>query len=236
MKSFGAGMIVFPHGIHVDRDGNVWVTDGKDNSCRRAADGAAMPRRATPPPPAAKPVGHQVFKFSPEGKLLMTLGKAGVRGNPPEALTEPNDVITAPNGDIFVAEGHGGQNANAAPDTVARISMFTRTASSSVVGQAGIGPGEFRTPHSLAFDSRGRLFVADRGNVRHADLRSGREVSRGDEAVQPPERHLHRQERHAVRRRLGVEPTTSTRHGGAACASAAPRISKPMYLHPGSRR
>jgi len=108
-----------------------------------------------------------VIKFSPEGKVLMTIGKAGVAGNPPEALTEPNDVVTAPNGDIFVAEGHSGQNANAAPDTVARISKFTKDGKFiKSWGKLGSAPGEFRTPHSLAFDSRGRLFVADRGNVR----------------------------------------------------------------------
>jgi sugar lactone lactonase YvrE len=95
------------------------------------------------------------------------LGKPGVRGNPPDALTEPNDVIVAPNGNIIVAEGHGGQNANAKPDTVARISIFNSDGKYiRSWGKLGSGPGEFRTPHGLAFDSRGRLFVADRGNVR----------------------------------------------------------------------
>jgi len=99
--------------------------------------------------------------------VLMTIGKAGVAGNPPDALTEPNDVVTAPNGDIFIAEGHSGQNANATPDTVARISKFTKDGKFvKSWGKLGSGPGEFRTPHGLAFDSRGRLFVADRGNVR----------------------------------------------------------------------
>ena len=164
VTSFGAGMIAFAHGIYVDRDGNIWVTDANDNR-PRPARGAAP---GTPPPaPPAKLVGHQVIKFSPEGKVLMTLGKAGVAGNPPDALTEPNDVVTAPNGDIYVAEGHSGQNNNAPPDTVARISKFTKDGKFiKSFGKLGSGPGEFRTPHSLAFDSRGRLFVADRGNVR----------------------------------------------------------------------
>ena len=164
VKSFGAGMIAFAHGIHVDRDGNIWVTDASDNRprpARGAADG-------TPPPaPPARLVGHRVIKFSPDGKVLMTLGKAGVAGDPPGALTEPNDVITAPNGDILVAEGHAGQNANAPPNTVARISRFTGDGKFiKSFGKLGTAPGEFRTPHGLAFDSRGRLFVADRGNVR----------------------------------------------------------------------
>jgi sugar lactone lactonase YvrE len=164
VKSFGAGMIAFAHGIHVDRDGNVWVTDANDNRARPARGAAA----GTPPPAQpAKLVGHQVIKFSPDGKVLLTLGKAGVAGNPPEALTEPNDVVTAPNGDIFVAEGHSGQNQNAPPDTVARISKFTKDGTFvKSWGKLGSAPGEFRTPHGLAFDSRGRLFVADRGNVR----------------------------------------------------------------------
>jgi sugar lactone lactonase YvrE len=163
VKSFGAGMIAFAHGMHVDRDGNIWVTDASDNR-PRPARGAAP---GTPSSPPATLVGHQVIKFSPDGKVLMTIGKAGVAGNPPEALTEPNDVVTAPNGDIFVAEGHSGQNANATPDTVARISKFTKDGRFiKSWGKLGSAPGEFRTPHALAFDSRGRLFVADRGNVR----------------------------------------------------------------------
>src|SRR6185503_18857535 len=164
VKSFGAGTIAFAHGIYVDRDGNIWVTDANDNR-PRPARGAAP---GTPAPAApAKLVGHQVIKFSPEGKVLMTLGKAGVAGNPPEALTEPNDVVVAPNGEIYVAEGHSGQNANAGPETIARISKFTKDGKFiKSWGKMGSGPGEFRTPHSLAFDSRGRLFVADRGNVR----------------------------------------------------------------------
>jgi hypothetical protein len=168
VKSFGAGMIAFAHGIYVDRDGNVWVTDANDNK-PTAGRGRGRSAEAPPPPAPTAPatVGHQVIKFSPDGKVLLKLGKAGVAGNPPEALTEPNDVVTAPNGDIFVAEGHAGQNQNAPPDTVARISKFDKNGKFiKSWGKLGSGPGEFRTPHSLAFDSRGRLFVADRGNVR----------------------------------------------------------------------
>jgi sugar lactone lactonase YvrE len=163
VKSFGAGMIAFAHGIFVDRDGNIWVTDGADNRPRPARGAPA----GTVAPTPAKLVGHQVIKFSPDGKVLMTIGKAGVAGNPPEALTEPNDVVVAPNGDIFVAEGHAGQNNNAPPGTIARVSKFTKDGRFITSwGTLGSAPGQFRTPHALAFDSRGRLFVADRGNVR----------------------------------------------------------------------
>lgn len=147
LKSFGAGMILFPHGFHVDRDGNVWVTDARGN-----AEGTK---------------GHQVFKFSPQGKLLMTLGKAGVAGNGRDTLNEPCDVITAPNGDIFVADGHSGQTENPPPNMTGRIVKFNKDGKYlKEWGKLGSAPGEFRTPHALAFDSRGRLFVADRGNHR----------------------------------------------------------------------
>jgi sugar lactone lactonase YvrE len=156
--------MVFPHGIHVDRDGNVWVTDGQDNLPRRRPGQAAD----TPLPPApATIVGHQVHKFSPDGKLLMSLGKPGGNqpGQPadPASFYQPNDVITYPNGDILVAEGHG----NAAPST-ARLVRFDKNGKFlREFGKMGTGTdGEFMQPHGLAFDSKGRLFVADRSNNR----------------------------------------------------------------------
>jgi DNA-binding beta-propeller fold protein YncE len=142
VTSFGAGLFVVPHGIDVDRDGNIWVTD--------AVDGLDAPR--------AK--GHQVFKFSPEGKLLLTIGKAGVPGNGPDAFNRPSDVLVAPNGDVFVADGHGGPS-NARIVKFNAEGKFIKT-----WGQKGSGPGEFDTPHSLAMDSQGRLFVADLRNFR----------------------------------------------------------------------
>jgi len=156
LASFGRGMFIFPHGIHVDRDGNVWVTDGR---------AASKEELAKFPNEAGK--GHTVRKFSPDGKVLLTLGKpgVGVRGN--DTFNEPNDVITAPNGDIFVSDGHSGQNPTATPDTNARIVKFTRDGKFvKEWGKFGSGPSEFRTPHALAMDSQGRLFVADRGNHR----------------------------------------------------------------------
>jgi len=162
VKSFGAGMIVFPHGIHVDRDGNIWVTDGRDNLPTRGRGAAAD---APLPPPPDKIVGHQVIKYSPDGKVLMTLGKAGGNrpGEPadPSSFYQPNDVITNANGDIFVVEGHG-DNA-----TVQRLAKFDKTGKFiKETGKRGSAPGEFIQPHALAFDSKGRLFVADRSNNR----------------------------------------------------------------------
>jgi DNA-binding beta-propeller fold protein YncE len=156
LKSFGGGMFIFPHKMYVDRDGNVWVVD------MRGANERELKKS-----PEAKGKGHTVVKFSPEGKVLLTLGRAGVAGNPPDALTEPCSVVVAANGDIFITEGHSGQAVNAPPDTVARISRFTKDGKFiKSFGKWGSGPVEFRTPHDIAMDSQGRLFVADRGNMR----------------------------------------------------------------------
>lgn len=162
VKSFGVGLMIFPHGIHVDRDGNIWVTDGQDNLPRRPR---GAPADAPLPPPPAKLIGHQIFKFSPEGKLLMTLGKAGGnqpgQAQDPASFYQPNDVITNAAGEIFVCEGHGG------PDAIARVSKFSKDGKFvKAWGKKGSAPGEMDQPHALAWDSKGRLFVADRSNNR----------------------------------------------------------------------
>jgi len=139
VKSFGEGMIVQAHGMTVDRDGNVWVTDAQ------IKDGK----------------GNQVLKFSPDGKLLMALGKAGVAGGGTDVFSGPCDVAIASNGDIFVADGH------IADVPVNRIMKFSKDGKFiKAWGKRGSGPGEFDTPHSIAIDSRGRIFVADRSNSR----------------------------------------------------------------------
>ena len=147
LTSFGAGLFVLPHGIHVDADGNVWVTDSQGN--------------------AAGTKGHQVIKFSPEGDELMRLGVAGQPGSGPGQLNEPCDVITAPNGDIFVSDGHSGQSPDPPAGATGRILKFAPDGTFiKEWGEIGFRPGQFRTPHAMEFDSQGRLFVADRGNHR----------------------------------------------------------------------
>ncbi len=154
VRSFGGGMFVWPHGIHVDGDGNVWVTDARAASVEELKNFPGEDKK-----------GSVVVKFSPEGKVLLTLGKPGVRGNPPEALTDPTDVVTDPgNGDVYVAESHTDV---ADPNLAARISVFDKNGKFlRSIGKTGTGPGEFRTPHALEFDSKGQLVVTDRHNHR----------------------------------------------------------------------
>ena len=163
LKSFGSGMFIAPHGIYVDKDDNIWVTDYQDNAPLpqggrgRAAGRGAPPEGPIGPPPGATK-GHQVFKFSNDGKLLMAIGKPGGAAEP-ECCYAPNDVIVAKNGDIFISEGHGAGN----------NIIFKFEKEGKLVkhwGKLGTGAGEFDQPHSLAFDSKGRLYVADRNNNR----------------------------------------------------------------------
>ena len=155
LANFGGGLMMTPHGIDVDAEGNVWVTDFAGNE-----EGTK---------------GHQVHKFSPEGELLMSLGVPGQTGSDGAHFSQPNDVIVAPDVSIFVSDGHNGQGmitneelaeGRARGDT-ARIMKFAPDGTFiKQWGQLGLEHGEFRTPHAMEFDSKGRLWVADRGNHR----------------------------------------------------------------------
>lgn len=152
VASFGAGLMIQPHGLHVDPDGNVWVTDAQ------GPDGLDPHREGK---------GHVAMKFSPQGELLMTLGTPGVGAAGRDTLDQPCDVVVAHDGTIYVADGHGGQLPGAGPHTTARVVKFAPDGSYLAEwGSHGSGPGQFRTPHAIDLDSRGRVVVADRGNDR----------------------------------------------------------------------
>jgi streptogramin lyase len=157
LKSFGARLFVFPHKIYQDRDGNLWVVD------MRTYNKAELIKH-----PNAPPAGHTVTKLDQDGRVLLTIGTPGAAGHPAEGkLTEPCSIVQAPNGDLLITEGHSGQQPTATPDTVARISRFKSDGTFiRSFGKWGAGPVEFKTPHDIAIDAQGRLFVADRGNHR----------------------------------------------------------------------
>jgi DNA-binding beta-propeller fold protein YncE len=143
-RAFGGGLFIWPHGIDVDRDGNVWVTDAV----------------ATNRIPKGDKRGHIVVKFSPAGKVLLTLGAGGQEGSGPDHFTSPSDVVVSPGGDVFVADGHGETGNN-------RIVKFSKDGTFvKAWGKSGWAPGEFHSIHAIAMDSRGRIFVGDRGNNR----------------------------------------------------------------------
>jgi len=138
LKAFGERMFVFPHGAAVDADGNLWVTDARGE----------------------QGIGHQVFKFSPDGRVLMTLGQKGVSGSGPALFDQPTDVAVSASGDVFVTDSHRNGKNN-------RVVRFTKDGRYvKEWGRKGSGPGELSEPHTIAIDSRGRLFVGDRENNR----------------------------------------------------------------------
>ena len=147
LQAFGSGMFAFPHGIHVDRQGNVWVTDPLP------ADGRG----------SGGNVGQQVTKFNQNGDILMQLGTRMVKGRGTNTFSAPSDVVVGDNGDIFVADGH-------ATNTNERIVKFDRNGKYIMEwGVPGFGPcgtNQFSSLHALELDSQGRLFVADRDNNR----------------------------------------------------------------------
>ena len=138
LASWGQGMFLFPHGATVDRENNLWVTDARGDDV----------------------IGHQVFKFNPDGKVLMTLGRKGVSASGRDGFDQPTDVLVLANGDILVADSHRNGRNN-------RIVRFTREGKYvGEFGTKGSGPGQISEPHTIAIDSRGRLFVGDRENNR----------------------------------------------------------------------
>jgi len=137
LDAFGVGLVGRPHGFDVDHEGNMWMTDV-----------ALVPDE----------MGAAVTKLSPTGEVLMTLGTPGVVGQGPDRFNRPSAVEVAPNGDIYVGDGEGPNN---------RIVRFAPDGSYiGEWGATGSEPGNFSTPHDIAIDAQGRVFVGDRGNNR----------------------------------------------------------------------
>lgn len=142
LRSFGAGMIYWPHGIYVDREGDVWVADAVGYG----------------PEPEGR--GHEIIKFNPGGEVLMRLGEKGNPGRSQTQFTRPSDMLVAPDGSIFVVDGHHADGNN-------RVVKFATDGTYLLEwGETGTADGQFRDPHALAMDSQGRLFVGDRANSR----------------------------------------------------------------------
>ncbi len=118
------------HHIKLDADGNVWLADFR---------------------------GHVVQKYSPAGKLLLTLGEAGQSGCDESHFAGPTDMAFVPNGDVFISDGYGNR----------RVVHFDKQGHFvKAWGEEGTEPGQFALPHAIAADSQGRLYVADRNNAR----------------------------------------------------------------------
>jgi hypothetical protein len=154
LKSFGAGLFAYPHGFTVDDDGNIWTTDVNDaetvlGMSARNADGVVM--------------GQEVLKMNADGKILMVLGKEGVAGNGPDTFDRPTGVAIAPNGDIFVADGHRPNKFG-----TSRIVKFAKDGRFiKTWGHKGAAPGDFDEPHDIFLGgSQNRIYVADRRNSR----------------------------------------------------------------------
>ncbi len=140
IKDIGAGLFVVPHNIRIDKDGNLWVTDtgvSKDGK------------------------GAQITKLSPDGKVLLKLGKAGIAATGPDTFFAPSDIAFGRNGDMFVVDSH---SPNCAPSRIIKLDKNGKFIKEW--GHAGTNPGDTLCPHSITTDSKGRLFVADRNNNR----------------------------------------------------------------------
>jgi sugar lactone lactonase YvrE len=154
LRRFGVGLFAHPHGFTVDRNGNIWTTDSNAEETilgmpAKNAQGVA--------------IGQTVLKISPEGKVLMTLGRPGVSGSGPDLFDRPTGVAIAASGDIFVSDGHSPNKSNSA-----RIVKFTKDGKFiKTWGRLGSEPGNFREPHDLYVGgSKGYVYVADRQNNR----------------------------------------------------------------------
>lgn len=167
VKSFGKGSIGFPHGLFVDKRGNVWVTDGAPDGDPRAAASAR------------KHMGHTVMKFSPDGRVLLTIGTPGVPGADATHMNGPTGVVVQDDGTIWVTDGHGSAQTGANKDNMYgsrggnnRLIEFSPEGKfirqwGGGKGSEGSQPLQFNDPHGIELDpATGNMYIADRGNQR----------------------------------------------------------------------
>ena len=186
VDSYGAGMFAFPHGFALDREGYLWVTEGGAHGDARGALGESMG------------MGHQIFKLTRQGEVVMTIGEAGMHGDDETHFNGPSGVAIAPSGDIWVADGHRGGNN--------RIVKLTSNGTFVLAVGGGVGsesrePARFSDPHDIKIDSRGRRLRRRPGQQPHPGLRRRRRPALHLDAVRQAQRPLHRRERHPVRGR-----------------------------------
>jgi NHL repeat len=166
VKSFGGGITGFPHGFAVERD-SIWVTDGAPHGDSRATVGEKVHK------------GDQIYKFSRDGKLLMTLGTAGVWGCDETHFNGPTGVAIGVDGNIWIIDGHGGPQVGPNKDNMFgsrggnnRLVEFSPDGKfikqwGGCIGSEGYGPRQFNDPHDIEIDhTTGRIYIADRGNLR----------------------------------------------------------------------
>lgn len=215
VKSFGAGMFVWPHGFFVDHEGNVWVTEGAPAGEARGAEGHKAGK------------GHQVFKFSPEGKVLMTLGVAGVPGDDQTHFNGPSHVFVAPSGEIWVTDGHRGGNN--------RLVKFTKEGKFILQVGGGIKSatmerGLFNDPHHIAMDSQGRLFISDRGNNRIQIFdQQGKHIAVWTQFGRPSSIVIDKQDRIYVVDSTSASPRPLAMQTGNTTRSGNPGSNNPGY-------
>ncbi|MEC7749204.1 MAG: peptidyl-alpha-hydroxyglycine alpha-amidating lyase family protein [Chloroflexota bacterium] len=148
VSSWGAGLISFAHAIYLDKEDNVWLVDRNK---------------------------HQVFKYTNDGKLLMTIGEEGFRSDTGVAQDDyssttwssvthsgapfnmPAGIAVNDSGEIFIADGYAN----------ARVHKFTSDGKLIMSwGDPGSGDGQFNLPHGVWIDRQGRVLVSDRENDR----------------------------------------------------------------------
>jgi len=130
IRCWGEKLFAMPHGLTVDKDGNLWLTDV---------------------------AYHQVYKYSPQGELLLTLGERGIAGDDTGYFNYPTEVAVAADGGFYVTDGYGN----------ARVIKFSARGEFQYQwGTKGSAPGEFDLPHGIALDAWGNVYVADRTNAR----------------------------------------------------------------------